>query len=161
MKVKKQIQKRYIRREPVSDYLKWWRVIRRFNCIKHDISSTDLDVVLYLYSESLFTYWDFVEYCQILGWDRKRFRRLIDDGWIHCWRNKKNGEHRLYELTRKGRHMCTYMYKTLNYESCIPETTKNNPVMRKKKFSEKVLAHSILRFNEEVRKRNPSVRIDY
>lgn len=161
MKVRKQIIRNYIRTEPSNDYLKWWRVVRRYTCIKHDITSPDLDIMLYLYSEGLFTYWDFKEYANCFGWDKGRFKRLKDNGWIHCWKEKHRGDHRLYELTRHGRTVCTYMYKMLNYQMEIPESTRRNPVMRKRTFSEKVLAISIKKFNEEVRKRNPGRRVEY
>lgn len=43
----------------------------------------------------------------------------------------------------------------------IPEHPTKNPVMKKRTFSEKVLAISIKKFNEEVRKQNPQRRINY
>jgi transcriptional regulator of NAD metabolism len=53
------------------------------------------------------------------------------------------------------------MYKMLNGEVPIPETPQNNPVMKKKVYSEKVLAIGIKKFNEEIRKNNPLKRFDY
>jgi hypothetical protein len=52
-------------------------------------------------------------------------------------------------------------YKMLNYEMEIPESERRNPIMKKRTFSEKVLAISIKKFNEEVRKKNPQRRINY
>jgi hypothetical protein len=118
-------------------------------------------MLLYLYSEGLFTYWDFQEYANAFGWDRHRFTRLKEDGWVHCWKEKHRGDHRLYEITRHGRHVCTNMYKMLNYEMQIPESTSKNPIMKKRTYSDKVLVLSIKKFNEEVRKQNPHKRIDY
>ncbi len=161
MKVVKQIQRNYTRREPKSDYLKWWRIIRRYTMIRYDLSTADLEMLLYLYSEGLFTYWDFQEYANAFGWDRHRFKRLKEDGWVHCWKEKHRGDHRLYEITRHGRHVCTNMYKMLNYEMQIPESTSKNPIMKKRTYSDKVLVLSIKKFNEEVRKQNPHKRIDY
>lgn len=155
------MQKNYIRKEPALDYLKWWRVIRRYTCIKHDISSPDLDIILYLYSEGLFNYWKYKEYSNSFGWDKGRFKRLKEKGWIHCWIKRGDDGYRLYEVTRQGRTMCTYMYKMLNYEMEIPESERRNPIMKKRTFSEKVLAISIKKFNEEVRKKNPQRRINY
>jgi hypothetical protein len=161
MKVVKQIQRNYTRREPKSDYLKWWRIIRRYTMIRYNLSTADLEMLLYLYSEGLFTYWDFQEYANAFGWDRHRFTRLKEDGWLHCWKEKHRGDHRLYEITRHGRHVCTNMYKMLNYEMEIPESTSKNPIMKKRTYSDKVLVLSIKKFNEEVRKQNPHKRITF
>jgi hypothetical protein len=53
------------------------------------------------------------------------------------------------------------MYKMLNYEMEIPESTSKNPIMKKRTFSDKVLVLSIKKFNEEVRKQKPQRRIEY
>lgn len=161
MKIVKQLQRNYIRREPKSDFLKWWRVIRRYTCARYDLKSPDLDIILYLYSEGLFDYWTFTKYANCFGWDRHRFTRLKETGWIHQWSKKKDSEYKLYELTRHGRHVCTNLYKMLNYQMEIPEHPTNNPIMKKRTFSEKVLALSIKEFNEEVKKQNPQRRIEY
>jgi hypothetical protein len=154
IKRKKKIKK-YQRREPKYDFLKYWRIIR------YDLSTADLEMLLYLYTQGIFTYYEFAEYGNFFGWDRKRFKRLKENGWIHCWQNKRNGEYRLYEITRHGRHVCTNMYKMLNGDMLIPETSQNNPVMRKKRFSEKILALGIKRFNEEVKESRGEIRVEY
>lgn len=161
MKIKKQIQRHYIRREPKYDFLKYWRIVRRYTCIRYDLSTADLELLLYLYSQGLFNYSEFEEYSNFFGWDRRRFKRMKNNGWIHCWREKTETEYRLYEITSHGRHVCTNMYKMLNGEVPIPETPQNNPVMKKKVYSEKVLAIGIKKFNEEIRKNNPLKRFDY
>lgn len=160
IKRKKKIKK-YQRREPKYDFLKYWRIIRRYTCIRYDLSTADLEMLLYLYTQGIFTYYEFAEYGNFFGWDRKRFKRLKENGWIHCWQNKRNGEYRLYEITRHGRHVCTNMYKMLNGDMLIPETSQNNPVMRKKRFSEKVLALGIKKFNEEVKESRGEIRVNY
>ncbi len=161
MKIKKQIQRHYTRRQVKNDFLKYWRVVRRYTQIKYDLSEQDLEVLLYLYSEGLFTYYDYKEYTNTMSWDIKRFARLKEDGWIHMWHDKYRGSYRLYELTRHGRHVCTNLYKQLNGEVEIPENSKHNPLVTSKKYSDRVLWMSVKKFNEHVRKNKVSTRIEY
>lgn len=145
---------KYQRYKVDRDYLKWYRVVRRYTEIKYGLSQADLELLMYLYSEDFFNYYKFVEYCNMLGWDKTRFSRLVEGGYIHLWRDKKGSQHRLYELTRQGRHIITRMYKMLNMEEPIPETPQKNPVFKKSaSFSEKTLAFGIKSFNEEVMKK--------
>jgi predicted transcriptional regulator len=153
--------RKYTRPEPRYDYMKYWRVVRKYTMIKYELSEPDLEMIMFLYSEKLFNYYKFVEYANLYGWDRHRFKRLVDGGFIHLWREKRGGEHRLYELTTKGRRMITQMYKHLNYEEEISEIPGNNPVFKKTMYSHKVLAMGIQQFNEEVRKYKKKVVVNY
>lgn len=161
MEIIQKTQRIYLRKEPKSDFLKWWRVIRRYTCIRYELTEPDLDILLYLYSEGLFDYWTFTEYANCFGWDRHRFSRLKENKWIHVWTKKKETEYKLYEVTRHGRHVCGNLYKMLNYQMEIPENPTNNPVAKRRRYSDKVLLLSIKKFNEEVRKQNPPKRIEY
>jgi hypothetical protein len=162
MKIRKQLQRQnYIRREPKNDYMKYYRVIRRYVMFRHEIQESDLEMLMFLYSEGLFTYWRFRELSNFNGWNVKKFKKMKDGGWIHMWRDKKGSEYRLYEMTRKGRMVITDMYKKLNYEEEISEMPKNNPIFKKGCFSHKVLAIGIRNFNQEVRKRNGLTYTEY
>ena len=52
-----------------DDYLKYWRVIRQFVKVKYNLSQSDLDILLFLYSEKYFDRGKFDEFDNILGWD--------------------------------------------------------------------------------------------
>lgn len=153
--------RKYVRPEPKYDYMKYYRVIRKYIMIQYELSEPDLEMLMYLYSEKLFNYYKFVEYANTYGWDRKRFKRFVDDGFIHMWRDKTRNEYRLYELTQKARYIMTKMYKHLNYEEEISETPNKNKVFKKTMYSHKVLAMGIEKFNEEVRQRKGLRKVVY
>lgn len=48
MKFKNVTRKNYDRKEVVEDYLKYWRVVRQWAKTKHNISSADLDMMIFL-----------------------------------------------------------------------------------------------------------------
>ena len=159
--MRKQIQKNYTRKEPSNDHMKFYRVIRRYTMLKYDLSNADLEMMLYLYTAGLFTYYEFKTYANNFSWDRLRFARMKDGGWIHMFRDKKGSEYRLYELTRHGRHVIGNMYKMMNSEMEIPMSLKNNPAVARSNFSEKVLMIGIEEFNKYVQSKNPQKRREY
>lgn len=157
----KQNGSRYIRREPRNDYMKFYRVIRRYTMLKYELSNADLEMLLYLYTAGLFTYYEYLTYANNFSWDKLRFKRLKEGGWIHMFRDKKGSEYRLYELTRHGRHVMTNFYKMLNAEMEISTILKNNPAVARRNFSEKTLMLGIEEFNKYVRSRNPRTVREY
>ena len=50
----KRFRKNYDRKEPTHDYLKYWRVVRFWVKAVHGISTPDLEMMLFLYSEEIF-----------------------------------------------------------------------------------------------------------
>ena len=64
------------------DYLKYWRVIRQFVKIKYGLTQSDLDMLLFLYSEKYFDRGKFEEFDNLLGWDKQRFENLRQADWI-------------------------------------------------------------------------------
>ena len=145
----------YIKREPKYDYLKYKRVVIRWAMLKYDISEADLDMLFFLYSEGLFTYQVYAKYANIFGWDRGRFARIREKGYIHVWDDNyyKTGNYNQYELTRKARLMISKIYKVLNGEEEVSELPMNNPMFRRERYSHKVNALTLKDMNREIRAR--------
>lgn len=110
-----------------DDYLKYWRVIRRFIKVKYNLSESDLDILLFLNSEGKFTRSKFKEFDRILSWDRKRFERLMNEGWIDVFRKRDGNLAGLYELSYKAKRVITSIYKKLSGEE-IPTSPTTNPI---------------------------------
>ena len=115
----------------VNDYLKFWRVIRYFYKIKYGLNQADLDMLLFLYSESYFSKDKFIEFDELLSWDEHRFDRLLRDGWIQVFRKRMGARKALYDISYKGTRMVTEIYKKLNGEE-IPVSSSHNPMFKKK-----------------------------
>lgn len=134
-----------------GDYLKYWRVIRYFFRQKYNLSQADLEMLLFLYSEPYFSQDKFIEFNELLSWDKDRFKRLVRDGWIVVFR-KRVGKHKgLYELSFKAKKMVTEIYKKLNGEE-IPSSNRNNPLfLRKVSYTDKVYRNMIKEMNDTIR----------
>jgi len=139
------------RKQPSNDYLKYWKVVKYWVKRKYAISSGDLDLMLFLYSEHLFNKTKFEEFNELMSWDSNRFYRLIKEGWIHKWREKKGKQAALYELTIAGKRMIYNVYKKLNGEK-FSESYVNNPIFKHDvKFRDKVYRNYIKKINQENR----------
>jgi hypothetical protein len=138
------------------DYLKFWKVIREYFKVRHNLSQADLDMLLYLYSERYFNITTFKQYEKIFAWDKHRFYRLIQEGWIELFASKQKGRpamrsKALYCLSYKAKRMINSIYKKLEGEE-IPETMCNNPMFKKNvRFSDKVYRNMIITMNEELK----------
>jgi len=134
--------------------MKFYKVIRFWVKSKYNLTSCDLDVLFFLYSEGLFSVTDFDKFIQIFPWDRNRFNRLKKDGWIVKWRNACKGEKALYEISYKGRVVVGNVYKKLLGEE-ISEEIPNNPMFYKTDatFTTKVHRNALIQMNKEYKER--------
>ncbi len=139
------------RKLPPNDYLKDWRVIRYFVKAKYGLSTSDLDVLLFLYSEKYFSKDKFNEFDDLLSWDVNRFDKLLRDGWVAVFRKNSGNNKALYEISYKGRRMIGSIYKKLNGEE-IPVSPSQNPMFLKDvSYTDKVYRNFIKEMNLFIR----------
>jgi hypothetical protein len=132
-----------------SDYLKYWRPIKYFIKRKYGVSETNLDVLLFLYSEKYFMLSDLRKYNEIVPWCRERFDNLLRDGFVEVFRDFPEKRGRIYRLTRKSTRMIASLYSKLEGND-IPMTHGNNPMFKKKtKYTDKVYRNYIKDLNEK------------
>tara|TARA_R110002124_G_scaffold276570_1_gene447405 strand:- start:1986 stop:2420 length:435 start_codon:yes stop_codon:yes gene_type:complete len=133
-----------------SDYLKYWRVIRYFIKAKYGLNQADLDMLLFLHSEDIFSKDKFKKFDNMLGWDVSRFERLRKDGWIEIFRNRMGKRKALYQLSYKTQRVITSIYKKLNGEEI--STSGNNPMFaRNVSYSDKVYKNMIIEMNKFIK----------
>ena len=113
-----------------SDYLKYWRVIRQFIKSKYGLTQSDLDMLLFLYTEEYFSKDKFQEFNELLSWEVARFDRLRHDNWIEMFR-KNSGKHNGEE---------------------IPTSPSKNPMFKRNvKYSDKVYRNFIKEMNATIK----------
>lgn len=134
-------------KSPPNDYLKFWRVIRYYVKAKHGLTQADLDIILFLYSEGYFGKEKFDEFAQLVSWDKSRFYRLKNKGWIELFRRRYPNGRALYQLTFKATRVVLDIYRKLNGEE-IPTSLSSNPLMAKNvSYSDKVYRNMIIEMN--------------
>tara|TARA_R100000654_G_scaffold46541_1_gene72737 strand:- start:475 stop:909 length:435 start_codon:yes stop_codon:yes gene_type:complete len=134
-----------------NDYLKYWRVIRQYIKIKYNLSQSDLDILLFLKSEDYFSKDKFQEFNEILSWDKQRFEKLRQLGWIEVFR-KRVGKHKaLYQLSFKAKRMLTSIYKKLNGEEIPTSPSQNKMFAKNVSYSDKVYRNMIIEMNNTIK----------
>ena len=108
-------------------------------------------MLLFLYSEDIFSKAKFEEFDNLLSWDVDRFDRLLRDGWIEVFRRNPKKFKTLYGLSFKTQRVINGIYKKLSGEE-IPTSQSSNPIFAKNvKFSDKVYKKMIIEMNYAIR----------
>tara|TARA_R100000781_G_scaffold114216_1_gene84474 strand:+ start:1230 stop:1661 length:432 start_codon:yes stop_codon:yes gene_type:complete len=132
------------------NYLKYWRVVRYWIKAKYGLTTGELDMLLFLYSEDYFSKDKFGEFDELLSWNVNRFDKLLRDKWIEVFRKRSGKQKALYQLSYKAKRVINGIYKKLNGEE-IP-TSKDNPIfLRKVSYSDKVYRNFIIEMNKFIR----------
>jgi hypothetical protein len=134
-----------------NDYLKYWRVIRQYIKIKYNLTQSDLDILLFLKSETYFSKDKFLEFDEILSWDKQRFEKLRQQGWIEVFRGGKGRTKALYQLSFKSKRMLTSIYKKLNGEEIPTSPSQNKMFKRNTSYSDKVYRNMIIEMNRSIK----------
>lgn len=142
-------------REEKYDFMKHWSVIRKWAVIHYELkSSADLDMLMFLYSEHLFSRKDFDRYANHMSWDRYRFDRLLRDDFIRKFRERRWGESLLYEVSQKGKKMVANVYRKILGFDELPESPRRNKMFKKNApFSHKVLSIALKDANRDLKER--------
>jgi hypothetical protein len=147
----KVIRKRYDRKEPPNDYLKYWRVIKRWVKVKYGLSESELETLLFLYSEQYFGKDKFDEFNQLLSWNKNRFNKLLRDKWIVVWRKREGKKKTLYDLSLKSRRMLANVYDKLNGNEFAESKSKNPMFRNNAPYTDKVYRNYIKEINKSIR----------
>jgi DNA-binding MarR family transcriptional regulator len=111
-----------------NNYLKYFKVIRRYIMAKYNVTPAELDVLLYIYSESYFTVKTFMKISKTLKWDSDRLFKLIRAGWVEKFRNASPGRPARYQITMKGSRLVTELYNILEGDKEIRQNKRANPM---------------------------------
>jgi len=137
---------------PKHNYLKYWRVVRHWVTKSNDLSVADLDILLFLYDERYFRRADFLKVNRVVRWERDQFNRLIESGWIDIFRIREGYTGARFEISRKGRHLMSSMYKKLSGEEAISEDSRYNPLFKNDvSYTDKVVRNEIKEMNKAIR----------
>lgn len=111
------------------NYLKYWKVVRNYIRGRYKLNTEDIDLLLFLRSERYFTKPTFRSYESMIGWEKNRMERLVNDGWLEKIRFNKKGVPDLFKISFKCDRVITQLYTMLDGNP-IPESQESNPMFR-------------------------------
>lgn len=137
------------------NFLKYWRVVKYYIKDKYKISSSELDMLLFLYDENVFTRKIFNSFSETMSWDKNRFSSMVESGYIKKWRDRKETQRStLWELTLKSKRICNHLYKKLMQEEVISEDPYRNEIFKGKSYMDKVYKNIIKKMNSKTQSRS-------
>jgi hypothetical protein len=134
-----------------DDYLKYWRVIRQFVKIKYGLTQSDLDMLFFLYSEKYFDRDKFGEFDSLLGWDKQRFEKLRQAGWIEVFRKRMGARKAIYQLSSKANTMIRLVYNKLSGEEIPVSQSQNRMFLKNVSYTDKVYRNMITEMNKLIK----------
>lgn len=133
-----------------SDYLKYYRVIKKYIKMKYKLREDQLDVLLFLYSEPMFFRGKVASFETILFWSKTRFQEMIEGGFIASYRFSPTTNKKAFKLTPFAIKIVDNMYNLLEGKE-IPTGTIHNPMFKKNvSYSDKVYRNMILKLNAAI-----------
>ena len=131
--------------------LKHYRVVRKWASKNNDISTSDLEILIYLDCVGLFNRLDFIDGMYSHSWDSRRWSRLMDGGWLTVFskRDRVNTKKNIYKVSFKGKSLINRVYKIMVGEEDIPTSTRRNSIMKGDTYTDKVLIKSIKDVNKD------------
>lgn len=140
------------------DYMKYWRVVRTYFCKKYKISTADLEMLMFLYSEKYFTRKKFREYDMVFPFNRKRLSRLIEMGFVERFKTESRNERVMYAVSDKTLRMVKSLYAKLSGDP-FPTDRAYNPFFGKNENLTQIKYMKMMENINEVikQKRDPSL----
>jgi hypothetical protein len=119
-----------------SDYLKYWKLIKRYVKLKYNLTEPKLDMLLFLYSESYFTLKRINEFNKMGLSGIHIFNELRDDGWIEKIKKGYNGR-MVFNLSNNAVRTISKIYNILDGVVTMRTRPASNPMLddtNKKKY---------------------------
>jgi hypothetical protein len=140
------------------DYLKYFKIVRKFIQSKYKLNLQDLEILLYLSSEGYFSKQVFSDYKQVFAWEKNRIERLTEEGWINVFREKTKKRKALYTLSYKAKKMIDQFYRILEGEA-ITENPNYNPIFKDESpFNERICRSMIKKRNKLIKQQRHPFR---
>lgn len=141
------------------DFLKYYIIVEHYALkvmfAEYNLQAKDLKFLLFLYSEPPFTRTDFLDYQELLKWNKFRLNEWLDNGLIEDYKPiiKGNRQHyskaRFYKLSRKANRLIRSLYDKLVLRYKITEHDTHNPLFRARvrTYTDKRYAKKIKQMN--------------
>ena len=110
---------------------KHYRIVRKWACKNNNLNDADLELLIYFDCMDLFTRQDFLNGTYTYSWDKRRWQRLVREGWIVVWRHKNNTtqKYNLYKTSVKCKLLINKIYRILLGQEDLPTSKQRNVIM--------------------------------
>ena len=123
---------------------KYYRLVRKWACKTYSLTDADLELLIYLDCKGRFTRNDFINGTYTYSWDKKRWDKLRNSGWIETWRhrNRTSIKYSIFKTSFKCSQLISRIYRILLAEEDLP-TSERNTFFNNKSYTDKVYNKAI------------------
>ena len=123
---------------------KHYRLVRKWACKTYGLKDADLELLIYFDCIGRFTRNDYINGVYTMSWDKARWERLRNEGWIDVWRhrNRTTIKYSIFQTSFKCKRMITRIYNILLGYEDIP-TSEQNVFYNNKTYTDKVFNKAI------------------
>ena len=123
---------------------KHYRLVRKWACKTYELKDADLELLIYFDCIGRFTRNDYINGVYTMSWDKARWERLRNEGWIDVWRhrNRTTIKYSIFQTSFKCKRMITRIYNILLGYEDIP-TSEQNVFYKNKTYTDKVFNKAI------------------
>jgi hypothetical protein len=123
---------------------KYYRLVRKWACKTYGLTDADLELLISLDCIGRFTRKEFQDGEYIMSWDKARWDRLRQNGWIEPWRhrNRVTIKYTIYKTSFKCSQLISRIYRILLGEEDIP-TGERNVFYKNKTYTDKVFNKAV------------------
>ena len=131
--------------------LKYYRLTRKWACKTYGILDADLELLFYLDCEGRFTRKDFMDGVYTFSWDKARWEKLRQSGWIEVFahRNRTTIKYTVYNVSTKCKYLISRIYRILLGEEDLP-ISRRSIFNKNKSYTDKVYNTAIDKMNKDL-----------
>ena len=124
--------------------LKYYRLIRKWACKTYNLKDADLELLIYLDCKERFTRNEFIDGSYTMSWDKNRWERLRQEGWIETWRhlNRTTIKYSIYKTSFKCSQLISCIYRIMLGQEDLP-TSERSVFYENKSYTDKVYNKAI------------------
>ena len=123
---------------------KYYRLVRKWACKTYNLTDADLELLITLDCIGRFTRKDFIDGEYIMSWNKQRWDKLRQEGWIETWRhrNRTTIKYSIFKTSFKCQQLISRIYRILLAEEDLP-TSERSVFFKNKSYTDKVFNRAI------------------
>jgi hypothetical protein len=123
---------------------KYYRLVRKWACKTYGLTDAELELLIMLDCIDRFTRKEFMDGEYLMSWDKTRWDRLRNEGWIEPWRhrNRTTIKYTIYKTSFKCSQLISRIYRILLGEEDVP-TSERSVFYKNKTYTDKVFNKAV------------------
>ena len=131
--------------------LKYYRLVRKWACKTYKLTDSDLELLIHFDCLGKFTRNDYIKGTYIYSWDKARWEKLRQSGWIEVFahRNRTTIKYTVYNVSTKCKYLISRIYRILLGEEDLP-ISRRSIFNKNKSYTDKVYNTAIYKMNKDL-----------